>query len=680
MSHLLLGANLIVRNEADDISRCLQSIRMIVDEIIVVDTGSDDGTADIARQFGATVISAEWEADFAKARNIALSHTSAEWVLVIDADEMVTEGAEQLRECLKQTKADALTVEIANPFGKQPWDFVTFHPVRLFRRGGKDHYRFQGRLHEQIVSMHGESIPASRIEPSPLKLFHDGYMPEKIKSRQKAQRNLNILAQMLKDSPNDPFTLYNLGVTYCQLGNPKEAAKFFAMAREHAPLAAAYRPTLIRDSAKALGQLGFWEEAAELLQVETGRYPDYADLHHLLGEALTHAGRLQEAREAYRKAAECPKKERAYVTEPGMGAFRAYYGLGNIARKLGATEEAKQWYEKCAAAQPLFEPGLLAWADALDLSGATSAEITERLMAAVKPANPDLMLFLAGIFVKIGLYPEALGLLKKTDTADPESKELLRECLMQTGQFKEALEMLDDEDSAAMLRENGGATADFALCFWSEDLPLPYRFYKRLSLEQQIAYEAADRFVMEGKRMPELEKAPAVRSLMADLMDRAVNRKLMRIADKLSQVSADCAVQLGISLYRHGFILPAADRLLVLMKEGRLSAEGLYILGEIVYDKGHYSQAAGLFEAVLSEYSAHHRARIGVSLCYLQLARELLADSLRKAPHHPAFHQDLKRVETSIALLEATDWHTAWSASERRNMHAAPEDLFVHDR
>jgi len=678
MARLLLGVHLIVRNEADVISRCLESVRAIADELIVVDTGSADGTPDIARSFGAVVISAEWEDDFAKARNIALAHSAAEWVLVIDADEAVTGGADVLRDFLQQTEAAALTVEMENRYGPSPWERVIFHPVRLFRRGEPDHFRFQGRLHEQIVSAKGEGIPSSRIAPSPLRLVHDGYLPEKIKVKQKARRNLNILRHMLEDAPDDPFALYHLGVSHCQLGQPEEAARYFAEARKLAP-PAPWRPTLIRDTAKVLGQLGRWDEAIELLQEESASYPDYADLHHLLGEALTQAGRWHEAREAFLRAAESAAGSGAYVTETGMGGFRTFYGLARLAYKLGALEEAAGWYEKCATLEPRFEPGLLGWAETLDLAGISGEEIRRRLTAAAQPGDAAGELMLARIFTQMGFYPEALALLKKLDSQQPAAKEIRRECLMQTGQYAEALALTEGEGSADEPWETEAVAMDSALCFWSEELSLPYRFFRRLSPELRPAYEAADRYVTEEKRTEALERDPAVRSLVAELLDRAVRRKLIRIAEKLAQIYADGPEALGLALYRHGYVLPAADRLLTLMKEGRLSAEGLHALGEIVYDKGHYAQAAALFEQVLAGDGSHFRARIGAALCYLRLARELLLESLQKAPLHPAFHQDLKKAETAIALLEATDWHTAWSASERRNMHAAPEDLFVHD-
>ena len=80
---------MIVRDEADWIQQCLESVRAIIYEAIVVDTGSTDATIEIATRCGATVIPFTWCDDFAAARNFSLSHARGDWILVLDADEML---------------------------------------------------------------------------------------------------------------------------------------------------------------------------------------------------------------------------------------------------------------------------------------------------------------------------------------------------------------------------------------------------------------------------------------------------------------------------------------------------------------------------------------------------------------------------------------------------------------
>src|SRR5437868_2286617 len=85
-----LSLALIVRNEARCLARCLESIQSVVDEIVVVDTGSTDDTVKIAGQFQARISHFSWLNDFSAARNFALGKTVGEWILALDADEQAS--------------------------------------------------------------------------------------------------------------------------------------------------------------------------------------------------------------------------------------------------------------------------------------------------------------------------------------------------------------------------------------------------------------------------------------------------------------------------------------------------------------------------------------------------------------------------------------------------------------
>src|ERR1039457_6090419 len=86
-SETSLSLALIVKNEARCLARCLRSVQSVVNDIVVVDTGSQDDTVRIARECQATVMNFAWGDDFAAARNFALAQTTGDWILVLDADE-----------------------------------------------------------------------------------------------------------------------------------------------------------------------------------------------------------------------------------------------------------------------------------------------------------------------------------------------------------------------------------------------------------------------------------------------------------------------------------------------------------------------------------------------------------------------------------------------------------------
>ena len=78
---------MIVKNEEDCLGRCLKSVCDHVDEIIIVDTGSTDGTVEIAKSYGARIYHHPWENDFSKHRNQSLSYATGDWIFILDADE-----------------------------------------------------------------------------------------------------------------------------------------------------------------------------------------------------------------------------------------------------------------------------------------------------------------------------------------------------------------------------------------------------------------------------------------------------------------------------------------------------------------------------------------------------------------------------------------------------------------
>ena len=141
---------MIVRDEAARIARCLDSARALVDDIVVLDTGSLDATPAIAADHGARVFSFDWCDDFAAARNAALDHSDADWNLVLDGDEWFDAGSTRaaLDEVLNAEPCiGVLPVTSSFDLQGRVESAVQWLP-RLLPRG----VRYTGRIHEQPVS------------------------------------------------------------------------------------------------------------------------------------------------------------------------------------------------------------------------------------------------------------------------------------------------------------------------------------------------------------------------------------------------------------------------------------------------------------------------------------------------------------------------------------------------
>src|SRR6266704_3953568 len=173
-----VSACLITKNEEKFLPRCLESIRQLVDQIIVVDTGSTNRTVDIARRFGARVEHFEWCDDFAAARNYSLKFASSDWILIIDADEeLCLSSVYEFLSALQNPQALGYWVWQMGSEGENVESAVYAGRVlRLFRRHSA--LKFKGRLHEQIPS---EALLAVRtrfragVLLSDIELFHQDY-------------------------------------------------------------------------------------------------------------------------------------------------------------------------------------------------------------------------------------------------------------------------------------------------------------------------------------------------------------------------------------------------------------------------------------------------------------------------------------------------------------------------
>ena len=155
---MTLSVCMIVKNEEACLERCLASVRGLADEIIVVDSGSTDGTVGIAKQMGAQVFELDWPG-FGPQKNRALSYASKDWIFSIDADERVTpELRAELEHAMRENIAEGYFCPRLSQFcGKfirhSGWypDYV----LRLFKRGAG---RFSDNLVHESVVLEGRTV------------------------------------------------------------------------------------------------------------------------------------------------------------------------------------------------------------------------------------------------------------------------------------------------------------------------------------------------------------------------------------------------------------------------------------------------------------------------------------------------------------------------------------------
>jgi tetratricopeptide (TPR) repeat protein len=218
--HLRLSVCLITKNEERFLGQCLESVRELASQIVVVDTGSTDSTRDIATRHGAEVHAFDWCEDFSAARNAALERATGDWVLFLDADEeLLPDQRKKLLMLLEDRSAIAFRLPMIDEGHEE--EGVSYVP-RLFRNApGLFHV---GRVHEQVFS----SVEVRRQEWGlenkfgDATLLHHGYTREMVKSRDKVARNLRLLQKALAELPGEANLLMNLGLELVRAGRLRD--------------------------------------------------------------------------------------------------------------------------------------------------------------------------------------------------------------------------------------------------------------------------------------------------------------------------------------------------------------------------------------------------------------------------------------------------------------------------
>lgn len=212
MSGILISASMIVKNEEKFLEGCLESLRGVVDEVVVVDTGSTDRTKEIAHSYGARVFDFPWNGSFADARNESLARSRGRWILYIDADErFVCEGRAAVEEVLSRPGYAAHTVKFHPITG-----YTSYREYRIFLNDPR--IRFEGVIHESMVAGIKGATAEDGLEigDSPFSIIHTGYDGE---LGHKHVRNLPLLVRQIENDPERMYLRWQLGVAMKGLGD-----------------------------------------------------------------------------------------------------------------------------------------------------------------------------------------------------------------------------------------------------------------------------------------------------------------------------------------------------------------------------------------------------------------------------------------------------------------------------
>lgn len=326
---------MIVRNEAANLERSLGPVAEVFDDVVVMDTGSVDGTRELARSLGARVFLMDWPNDFSAARNTSIEKAEGDWIMWLDGDNYVSpENVEKIKQKLDFAKNAVLwCTEVVVPDGER------LIQKRVFPK--RDDVYFEGRVHEQLVHPDDFSFLMTDIE-----VFHWGY-ENKQSARSKGFRNLALLTEMIRGNPDDFYLYYQMGRTLFNLREFSRAEKRLKEALSLAKKSVGnmdlyYHAQILL--VQSLDRAGKYDEADKLLKDLIERAPEYGPGHYFMGRRLYGRGDYSGCAESLARFLDLGVSDQTAGYNSEKMHFIAALLLGRSLHNSGRPEEAAGAY------------------------------------------------------------------------------------------------------------------------------------------------------------------------------------------------------------------------------------------------------------------------------------------------------------------------------------------------
>lgn len=633
---------MIAKNEAGNIGRCLASVKEIVDEIVVIDTGSSDNTVEIARKFGAVIHTFSWNENFSDARNASLELATGDWILFLDADEeLAAESRQRLRELVADQAVEGYFVKIVNYVGNEGWIETCPDVVfRLFRN--RLDYRFRGAIHEQIVDVILENNnQACYRMADDVVIIHYGYLDRQISEKDKKTRNLNIIRKELAQDPQNRLLRYHYGVELFRAEKYAEAANELIQAANGIDPGTIYLPKLLRYIVISYQSTAQPLKALDIVQQGLRLYPNYADLYYYAGLLYLDLKRYAQASKSFRKAISMPEQPAQYASFGGVRGFRSYYHLGQIAELFLDHEEALRNYIACLNDNPNFTSALESVVCILKPreNPAYAKECIEKVF---EFCTPSANLIIGEMFFRHGAYALALEYLEKgTPNAPlhPEIQLWKAICLLQEQRNLEALRILDGFDPDSHLFAL--AKLNQALFLWVQGKK---RKQKTVLAELRALGLAEDTEKVLSLLSGSHERRKSARqvtlgldgiALLIDILKRLLSLpeidRAMYLVNSVPESLTEHRMEIAQLLYDYGY-LDKAEVILRNHLAANQDGKAHFILAEICQESGNYIEAEQHYRFALALEPDEPRHYIRLINLYENRRREILREAKQKYP------------------------------------------------
>ncbi|HEY1510402.1 MAG TPA: glycosyltransferase [Solirubrobacteraceae bacterium] len=426
-TNLKLSLCMIVKDEEEMLPRCLAAVAPAVDEIVIVDTGSSDRTIEIARTHGATVIEKEWTGSFADARNASFEAATGDWIIYLDADEvLVADDVNRLKALTSRTWSEAFyLVETSYTGELGDGGAITHNALRVFRN--RPNYRFEGRLHEQIAH-HLPVYATGRVGQSSVRIDHYGYLGAVRDAKDKSRRNLDLLKAQQAESPSDAFLHFNLGTEYAVIGDHASALTEFEAAwnlvQKQGQEDRDFVPALIQRLITSLRHTGRANEAISRANEALKTFPGFTDLVFSQALAAVALGREGEAIAYWQQCIEMGDAPAHFGASVGSGTYLPRIALAELHMRHGELDDARELLDWCVAEHPDVIGVIAPYALVLLSTGTPAEALSDEIEGRVTDLTPAARFMLATILFNHGAMAAAADQYRAILAVRPTSSQI----------------------------------------------------------------------------------------------------------------------------------------------------------------------------------------------------------------------------------------------------------------
>lgn len=377
---------MIAKNEGHRIGKCLDSVKGLVDEIVVVDTGSTDNTLEVVEKYGAKTGYFEWCDDFAAARNASLALATGDWIMWLDPDDVLPQEChkkirEVMRAGLGKKKAYYWVLD------DQGYEPVRCLQMRLFPN--LPGVEFVMPIHEQVTPSLAEIGVTCDI--TDIRVEHYGYSSPEI-VQEKQNRYLGIMKSWLEKKPDDYIVRSHAAMTHYIQGRLDEAIAGYQRILDDGQ-AHKDRNLVIETTAKlylgrSLMRQKKYDEALPYLLAAVKMDDQYAITHLTVGECYTRMGRHTEALKSLELAHQYEDQVTFSATDVTAGKYSVRFFMGQNYEALAQLEKAISWYQEAAE---------------------------------INPKRGDALGRLSGVYRQLGRREEAIVAIEKALECDPDN-------------------------------------------------------------------------------------------------------------------------------------------------------------------------------------------------------------------------------------------------------------------